>query len=67
MAMVVQYLSSKLGIATSRDLPEMCRARFSIHLHSSLPINRVRAVDADERHPPALQQVGVRRRPGWPD
>ena len=28
MAMVVQYLSSKLGLATGRNLPEMCRARF---------------------------------------
>jgi len=27
MAMVVQYLSSKLGLATGRSLPEMCRAR----------------------------------------
>jgi manganese transport protein len=28
MAMVVQYLSAKLGIATDRNLPELCRERF---------------------------------------
>jgi manganese transport protein len=28
MAMLIQYLSAKLGIATDRDLPEMCRERF---------------------------------------
>jgi manganese transport protein len=27
MAMLVQYLSAKLGIATDRDLPELCRER----------------------------------------
>jgi manganese transport protein len=29
MAMVIQTLSAKLGIATGRNLPEVCRARFS--------------------------------------
>ncbi|HEY0500085.1 MAG TPA: Nramp family divalent metal transporter [Kutzneria sp.] len=28
MAMLVQYLSAKLGIATGRDLPELCRQHF---------------------------------------
>jgi len=28
MAMLVQYLSAKLGIATGRDLPELCREHF---------------------------------------
>ncbi len=28
MAMVIQYLSAKLGIVTDRSLPEMCRERF---------------------------------------
>jgi manganese transport protein len=28
MAMLVQYLSAKLGIATGRNLPELCRERF---------------------------------------
>jgi manganese transport protein len=28
MAILVQHLSSKLGIATGRNLPELCRARF---------------------------------------
>src|SRR6202007_843758 len=28
MAMLVQYLSAKLGIATDRNLPELCRDRF---------------------------------------
>ncbi|HEX3693707.1 MAG TPA: Nramp family divalent metal transporter, partial [Solirubrobacteraceae bacterium] len=28
MAMLVQYLSAKLGIATDRDLPELCRERY---------------------------------------
>ena len=26
MAMLVQYLSAKVGVATGRDLPELCRA-----------------------------------------
>ena len=25
MAMLVQYLSAKIGVATGRDLPELCR------------------------------------------
>jgi manganese transport protein len=29
MAMLVQYLSAKLGIATDHNLPELCRAHFS--------------------------------------
>jgi manganese transport protein len=28
LAMLVQYLSAKLGIATDQNLPELCRARF---------------------------------------
>jgi manganese transport protein len=28
MAMLIQYLSAKLGIVTDRDLPELCRDRF---------------------------------------
>ena len=28
MAMLVQYLSAKLGVVTDRDLPELCRERF---------------------------------------
>ncbi|MGH2803019.1 MAG: Nramp family divalent metal transporter, partial [Thermoleophilaceae bacterium] len=28
MAMLVQYLSAKVGIATARNLPELCRERF---------------------------------------
>jgi manganese transport protein len=28
MAMLIQYLSAKLGIATDHSLPELCRARF---------------------------------------
>src|SRR5207342_2755722 len=28
MAMLIQYLSAKLGIATDRSLPEMCRERY---------------------------------------
>ena len=28
MAMLVQYLSAKTGVATARDLPELCRERF---------------------------------------
>ena len=27
MAMLIEYLSAKLGIATDRDLPELCRER----------------------------------------
>src|SRR5213082_337811 len=29
MAMLIQSLSAKLGIATGRNLPEICRERFS--------------------------------------
>src|ERR671932_1129851 len=29
LAMLIQTLSAKLGIATRRNLPEMCRERFS--------------------------------------
>ena len=29
MAMLIQTLSAKLGIATGRNLPEICRERFS--------------------------------------
>src|SRR5206468_9900680 len=29
MAMLIQMLSAKLGIATGRSLPELCRDRFS--------------------------------------
>jgi manganese transport protein len=29
MAMLVQYLSAKTGVATGRDLPELCREHFS--------------------------------------
>ncbi len=29
MAMLIQYLSAKLGIVTDRSLPELCRERFS--------------------------------------
>lgn len=29
MAMIVQSMSAKLGIATGKNLPEMCRERFS--------------------------------------
>jgi manganese transport protein len=29
MAMLIQYLSAKVGIATGRNLPELCRERFS--------------------------------------
>ena len=29
MAMLVQFLSAKLGVVTDRDLPELCRERFS--------------------------------------
>ena len=28
MAMLIQYLSAKVGIATGRSLPELCRERF---------------------------------------
>jgi manganese transport protein len=29
MAMLIQYLSAKLGVATGKNLPEVCRERFS--------------------------------------
>ncbi len=33
MAILVQYLAAKLGIATGRTLPENCRAEFSRRYH----------------------------------
>ncbi|MBV9315181.1 MAG: Nramp family divalent metal transporter [Pseudonocardia sp.] len=30
MAMLVQYLSAKIGVATGRDLPELCREHFAL-------------------------------------
>jgi manganese transport protein len=30
MAMLIQYLSAKLGVVTDRDLPELCRERFPL-------------------------------------
>src|SRR6266536_5179938 len=36
MAMLIQLLSAKLGIATGRNLPEMCRERFSRRTSLSL-------------------------------
>src|SRR4051794_40015135 len=30
MAMIIQSMSAKLGIATGRNLPEVCRERFSV-------------------------------------
>jgi manganese transport protein len=41
MAMLVQYLSAKLGIATGRDLPELCRE------HMSRPVSRGLWVQAE--------------------
>ena len=36
MAMLIQYLSAKLGIVTDRNLPEMCREQFSAAGHVGL-------------------------------
>lgn len=36
MAMIVQYLSAKLGVATDRNLPELCRERFPTWASRSL-------------------------------
>jgi manganese transport protein len=41
MAMVVQYLSAKLGVATGRDLPELCRE------HLPAPVTRGLWVQAE--------------------
>ena len=41
MAMVVQYLSAKAGVATGRDLPELCRE------HLPRPVSRVLWVQAE--------------------
>ena len=35
MAMLIQTLSAKLGIATGRNLPEVCRERFSHRTRSA--------------------------------
>jgi manganese transport protein len=36
MAMLIQYLSAKLGIATGRNLPELCRERYPAPLRIGL-------------------------------
>src|SRR5919202_5408698 len=36
MAMLIQYLSAKLGVVTGRNLPEVCRERFSRRVSISL-------------------------------
>jgi len=36
MAMLVQYLSAKLGVATGRDLPELCRDRLPAAVSAGL-------------------------------
>jgi manganese transport protein len=36
MAMLVQYLSAKTGVATERDLPELCREHFSRKVSAGL-------------------------------
>ena len=41
MAMVVQYLSAKMGVATGRDLPELCRE------HLPRPVSRGLWVQAE--------------------
>ncbi|RBY78434.1 divalent metal cation transporter [Blastococcus sp. TF02-09] len=41
MAMLVQYQSAKLGVATGRDLPELCRDRYS------RPVSRTLWVQAE--------------------
>ena len=41
MAMLVQYLSAKLGLATGRDLPELCRERLP------RPVSRLLWVQAE--------------------
>src|ERR687888_1890852 len=41
MAMIVQYLSAKLGVASGRDLPELCRE------HPPQPVTRGLWVQAE--------------------
>jgi manganese transport protein len=36
MAMLVQYLSAKTGVATGRDLPELCREHFPVAVSRAL-------------------------------
>ena len=72
MAMLVQYLSAKVGIATGRSLPELCRERFprpvdlgpvgagGDHRDRDRP-GRVRR--RGDRAQPAVRRAAVRRRP----
>ena len=71
MAMLIQYLSAKLGIATDRSLPELCRERFpraddlgavgpgrgdgDVDRHRRVPRRRARAE-------PAVRGAAVHRR-----
>ena len=55
MAMLVQYLSAKVGIATGLNLPELCRAHFPQARH-------VGPVGAGGDHRDRDRPGGVRRR-----
>ena len=55
MAMLVQYLSAKVGVATGRDLPELCRA------YLPRPVS-ARPVGPGRAHRHGHRPGGVRRR-----
>ena len=71
MAMLIQNLSGKIGIATGRNLPELCREHFSRERHAR-PLgpggdrrdgDRPRRVRRRrDRAQPALRHPAVRRR-----
>ena len=72
MAMLVQYLSAKTGIATGKNLPELCREHFQ-QARDVRPVAAGRG-DRDRHRPrrvrrrrdraqPALRRAAVRRRP----
>ena len=71
MAMLIQYLSAKVGVVTGRSLPELCREHFPRRV-SFGPLDPGRA-DRDGHRPrrvrrrgdrpqPAVRRAAVRRR-----
>jgi len=53
MAMLVQYLSAKTGVATGRDLPELCREHLGAHVSLGLWVQAEQAHDGQFEVPVA--------------
>lgn len=51
VAMLVQYLSAKIGVATGKDLPELCREQLGLQGQGWLPAGLVRMERPAPFHP----------------